>query len=280
MAIKTCGDGSDVFTDINTKEIMNTSRLVSSFMGLDVQVNKAITGDNAFAHSSGIHQDGLLKSRDAYEIVHPEDVGLEDMELILTARSGRHAVKNSLSKLGFNDFTDEEFEGVFADFLKLADSKKEVYDHDLYVIVENYYEKSEKNNPSKETFSDQFYDIEDLQIISNSTFPSASVKIRRGEDVFKSSAVGSGPVDALYSAIADVTGIQVKLIEYNISSVSRGQEALGKVKIIVEHNGEKYIAKAADTDILKASALAYINAINSIIVAKIAPQPEVTIATV
>lgn len=280
MAIKTRGDVYDVFTDIHTKEIMNTSRLVSSFMGIDVQVNKAITGDNAFAHSSGIHQDGLLKSRDAYEIVHPEDVGLEDMELVLTARSGRHAVKNALSKLGFKDFTVEEFEGIFESFLKLADSKKEVYNHDLYVIVEEYYEKAEKNNPNEQTYADQFYEIEDLQIISNSTFPSASVKVRRGADVFQASAVGSGPIDALYLAIAEVTGINVKLVEYNISSVSRGQEALGKVKIIVEFNSETYMAKAAHTDILKASALAYVNAINSIIVARINPQTASQIATV
>ncbi|MER1958134.1 MAG: 2-isopropylmalate synthase [Solibacillus sp.] len=274
MAMFTRGDVYGGYTNINTKEIMNTSRLVSSFMGLDVQVNKAITGDNAFAHSSGIHQDGLLKSRDAYEIVHPEDVGLDDMELVLTARSGRHAVKNALSKLGFKDFAEEEFEGIFESFLKLADSKKEVYDHDLYVIVENYYEKTELNNPNKESYKDQFYDLEDLQIISNSTFPNASVKIRKGDEIYQASSVGSGPIDALYSAIADVTRIEVKLVEYNISSVSRGKEALGKVKIIIEHEGEKYIAKAADTDILKASAFAYINAINSIIVAQIAPQPK------
>ncbi|WP_431028954.1 2-isopropylmalate synthase [Lysinibacillus sp. LZ02] len=280
MAIQTRGDVYDVFTNINTKEIMNTSRLVSSFMGLDVQVNKAITGDNAFAHSSGIHQDGLLKSRDAYEIVRPEDVGLEDMELVLTARSGRHAVKNSLENLGFNNFTEEEFEGIFEDFLKLADSKKEVYNHDLYVIVESYYEKTDKNNPYKESYADQFYDIEDLQIISNATFPSASVKVRKGNEVYKASAVGSGPVDALYSAIATITDIEVKLVEYNINSVSRGKEAIGKVKIIVEHEGEKYIAKAADTDILKASALAYINAINSVIAAQLSPQSKDKVATV
>lgn len=280
MAMFTRSDVYGGYTNINTKEIMNTSRLVSSFMGLDVQVNKAITGDNAFAHSSGIHQDGLLKARDAYEIVHPEDVGLDDMELVLTARSGRHAVKNALSKLGFKDFAEEEFENIFDAFLQLADSKKEVYDHDLYIIVENYYEKAEKNNPNKQSYANQFYDIEDLQIISNATFPSASVKVRRGEEIFKKSAVGSGPIDALYSAIAEVTNIPVKLIEYNISSVSRGQEALGKVKIIVEHEGEKYIAKAADTDILKASALAYINAINSIIVAQIVPKDITIKATV
>ena len=159
MAIKTRGDVYDVFTNINTKEIMNTSRLVSSFMGLDVQVNKAITGDNAFAHSSGIHQDGLLKSRDAYEIVHPEDVGLEDMELILTARSGRHAVKNALEKLGFDDLSEQEFEGIFDGFLKLADAKKEVYNHDLYVIVENYYDQHASENTPITHYSNSFYQL-------------------------------------------------------------------------------------------------------------------------
>ena len=269
MAIKTRSDVYDVFTNVNTKEIMNTSRLVSSFMGLDVQVNKAITGDNAFAHSSGIHQDGLLKSRDAYEIVHPEDVGLDDMELILTARSGRHAVKNALEKLGFDDLSEQEFEGIFEGFLKLADAKKEVYNHDLYVIVENYYDQHASDNAPTTQYSHSFYSFEDLQVVSNSAFPSASVKISRGADILKASAVGSGPIDALYSAIADVTKIDIKLVEYNISSVSRGKEALGKVKITVEHEGEKYIAKAADTDILRASALAYVNAINSIIAVKI-----------
>jgi len=271
MALKTRSSVYNAETRINTREIMNTSRLVSSFMGLDVQVNKAITGDNAFAHSSGIHQDGLLKSRDAYEIVHPEDVGLDDMELVLTARSGRHAVKNALEKLGFSNLSADEFEGIFEGFLKLADAKKEVYDHDLYVIVESYYEKHDANNANATHYSDQFFDFDDLQVVSNASFPSASVKVRKGGEVFKASAVGSGPIDALYSAIADITNIDVKLVEYNINSVSRGKEALGKVKITIEHEGEKYIAKAADTDILKASALAYINAINSIVVAKLTP---------
>ncbi|MBY0223643.1 2-isopropylmalate synthase [Sporosarcina aquimarina] len=271
MALKTRNAVYNVNTRINTKEIINTSRLVSSFMGLDVQVNKAITGDNAFAHSSGIHQDGLLKSRDAYEIVHPEDVGLDDMELILTARSGRHAVKNALENLGFAQLAPKDFEGIFEGFLALADAKKEVYDHDLYVIVENYYEQHEKANVTN--YSDHFFEYEDLQVVSNSSFPSASVKIRKGGKVFMSSAVGSGPIDALYSAIADITKINVKLVEYDISSVSRGKDALGKVKITIEHEGETYIAKAADTDILKASALAYMNAINSVIVTSIKEAP-------
>ncbi|MGG3449878.1 2-isopropylmalate synthase [Domibacillus aminovorans] len=271
MAINTRSSVYKACTNINTKEIMNTSRLVSSFMGLDVQVNKAITGDNAFAHSSGIHQDGLLKSRDAYEIISPIEVGLDDMELVLTARSGRHAVKNALEKLGFNQLTDTQFEGIFEDFLELADAKKEVYNHDLYVIVENYYAKHDIYNQDMTHYSDNFYELMDLQVISNTNFPSASVKIKKGDQILKSSAVGSGPIDALYSALTEISDLDIKLIEYNISSVSRGKEALGKVKIQVEYRGEKYIAKATDTDIMKASALAYINAINSIVVAKLLP---------
>lgn len=271
MAINTRSSVYNAYTNINTKEIINTSRLVSSLMGLDVQVNKAITGDNAFAHSSGIHQDGLLKSRDAYEIISPTDVGLDDMELVLTARSGRHAVKNALEKLGFNQLTETQFEEIFEDFLKLADVKKEVYNHDLYVIVENYYAKNDAPSEEMTHYSDNFYELIDLQVISNTNFPSASVKIKKGDQILESSAVGSGPIDALYSAITEVCDLDIKLIEYKISSVSRGKEALGKVKVQVEHKGEKYVAKATDTDIMKASAFAYISAVNSIVVETLLP---------
>ncbi|MBY0214542.1 MULTISPECIES: 2-isopropylmalate synthase [Priestia] len=271
MAINTRSSVYNAYTNINTKEIMNTSRLVSSLMGLDVQVNKAITGDNAFAHSSGIHQDGLLKARDAYEIISPIEVGLDDMELVLTARSGRHAVKNALESLGFNEMTNTQFEGIFEAFLALADAKKEVYNHDLYVIVENYYAKNDIHNQDIMHYSHHFYELIDLQVISNTNFPSASVKIKKGDQILKSSAVGSGPIDALYSAITEISDLDIKLIEYNISSVSRGKEALGKVKIQVEYEGEKYIAKATDTDVMKASAFAYINAVNSIVVDTLLP---------
>ncbi|WP_176585836.1 2-isopropylmalate synthase [Priestia megaterium] len=271
MAINTRSSVYNAYTNINTKEIMNTSRLVSSLMGLDVQVNKAITGDNAFAHSSGIHQDGLLKARDAYEIISPIEVGLDDMELVLTARSGRHAVKNALESLGFNEMTNIQFEGIFEAFLALADVKKEVYNHDLYVIVENYYAKNDIHNQDIMHYSNYFYELIDLQVISNTNFPSASVKIKKGDQMLKSSAVGSGPIDALYSAITEISDLDIKLIEYNISSVSRGKEALGKVKIQVEYRGEKYVAKATDTDVMKASAFAYINAINSIMVDTLLP---------
>ncbi|MGX9134095.1 2-isopropylmalate synthase [Rummeliibacillus sp. JY-2-4R] len=271
MALHTRGNYfGDVATKVNPKEIMNTSKLVSSLMGLDVQVNKAITGENAFAHSSGIHQDGLLKSRDAYEIIHPTEVGLDDMELVLTARSGRHAVKNALEKFSFGTITEEQFEEIFADFLNLADAKKEVYDHDLYILVEKYFVRHQMAERI-EHHSDDFYELDDLQVISNTTFPSASIKVKKGGIILNSSTVGTGPIDALYSAMAEIIDMDIKLLEYKISSVSRGKEALGKVKLQVEYNGSKYIAKATDTDVIKASAIAYLNAVNSILVEKLLP---------
>ncbi|HHY64015.1 MAG TPA: 2-isopropylmalate synthase [Clostridiaceae bacterium] len=257
-------------TGIKTTEIKKTSNLVSALMGLDVQVNKAITGDNAFAHSSGIHQDGLLKSRDAYEIIHPEDVGVENMEIILTARSGRHAVKNALAQVGFNDFTNEEFEQVFAKFLELADAKKEVYNHDLYHIVQSTIR---RDNSDDQGIKD-LYELVDMQVIANNNFPSASVKIKKGNDMLMSSSVGNGAVDALYSAIRDATGIELSLLEYKLNSISRGKEALGRVSIKVSHNGKNYTSKAVDTDILKASALAFVNAVNMAVVEEIVSKRE------
>lgn len=271
MALKTRSDVYNAHTDIITEEIMNTSRLVSSLMGLEVQVNKAITGDNAFAHSSGIHQDGLLKSRDAYEIIDPKDIGLEDMELVLTARSGRHAVKDALAGLGFTNFTEQEFEDIFAEFLTLADEQKEVFNHDLYVIVKSYFADSDADNEEVKQFAANFYELVDLQVISNPQFPSASVEIKKGDEVLQSSAVGTGPVDALYTAILEIVDLDINLIEYKISSISRGKEAQGKVKVIVDFNGEKYTANAADTDVIKASAQAYINAVNNIVVENLVP---------
>lgn len=214
---------------------------------------------------------GLIKSRNTYEIIDPVTVGLDDMELILTARSGRHAVKTAFEKLGMNQFSNSEFEEIFVDFLELADAKKEVYNHDLYVMIENYYKKVKGNNQDISHYSINFYELIDLQVISNTKFPSASVELKKADQIIKGTAIGSGPIDALYSAIMNVCDLDMKLIQYDIRSVSRGKEALGKVKIQVEFKGEIYIAKASDTDILKASAYAYINAINSIVVDHLLP---------
>lgn len=170
-----------------------------------------------------------------------------------------------------NPFTNSEFEEIFTDFLELADAKKVVYNHDLYVIIENYYKKKNRNNEDMNHLSSNFYGLIDLQVISNTKFPSASVELKKAGQTIIGSAVGSGPIDALYSAMMDACELDIKLIQYDIRSVSKGKEALGKVKIQVEYKGETYITKASDTDILKASAEAYINAINSIVIDHLVP---------
>lgn len=259
MGVKVRGDYYGAHTDIVTKEIKKTSRLVSNLMGLDVQVNKAITGENAFAHSSGIHQDGLLKSKDVYEIIDPADVGVESMELILTARSGRHAVKDAVSKLGYDHFTEDEFNIIHKKFLDLADKKKEVYYHDLYYILKDFVA-DEETKPSVE-----LYELVNFQVISSDIFPTAIVKIKKGEDVIIQSAIGDGPIDALYTAIKNVTGININLTEYKINSISQGKEALGRASVQLAYEGKTYYSRAVDTDTIKASAVAFLNGINRIL---------------
>ena len=267
MGMKLRSDYYGAYTDVVTKEIYKASRLVSSLTGLDVQVNKAITGDNAFAHSSGIHQDGLLKSRDVYEIICPEDVGVENMEIILTARSGRHAFKNAAEKIGYIFEDDENFEQLFLKFIDLADVKKEVYNHDIYYLIEKYNaEKAATEKPINQSLDCELYELVSFQVVSNDILPTATVKIKRGDALLKDSSVGDGPIDALYSAIKNVVNMDIDLKEYRISSMSRGKEALGRVNIkIANKEGKIYSARAIDTDVIKASALAFINGINAIL---------------
>ena len=253
-------------TNIVLKEIKSTSKLVSNLMGLDIQVNKAITGDNAFAHSSGIHQDGLLKSRDAYEFVRPEEVGVENMELVLTARSGRHAFKDAMSKLVNGTIETEDQEKLFGEFLKLADLKKEIYTHDLYYLVDKYYSQQGMVQEEVSKLSGKLYELVACQVVSNDIFPSASIKISRDGEVFKDSAVGDGPIDALYTAIKNIVNLDIELVEYKISSVSKGKEALGRVHLQLKYNGKVYSSKAVETDIIKASAIAFLNGVNNMII--------------
>jgi 2-isopropylmalate synthase len=267
MGIKVRSDYYNAFTNVDTKEIKRTSNLATALMGLEVQVNKAITGGNAFAHSSGIHQDGLLKARDSYEIINPDDVGVDGMELILTARSGRHAFKNALSNLGYNNFSETEFESIFAMFLELADTKKEVYDADLFYLIEKFnsqYGKELDENGKKITES--IFTLDSAQVISNDIFPSASVKLKKGNEILKTSSVGDGPIDALYTAIKDLVGMNIELKEYKTSSITKGKEALGKVNIRLQYKDKIYSANATDTDIIKASGYAYLNGVNKIII--------------
>lgn len=244
-------------TRINTKELLRTSRLVTHMTGLDVQVNKAITGENAFAHSSGIHQDGLLKDKQVYEIMSPEDVGAESMELILTARSGRHAFKNAVEKMGFDAGNDADFEQLFQKFLALADAKKEVYDHDVFYLVTNHrtIDASDKH----------LFELVSFQVVTNDLYPTATVKLQKGSETMKGSSVGDGPIDALYTVIKTLVGLDVMLKDYKINSLSRGKEAIGRVNIRIEYNGKSYSGRAMDTDIIKASANAFLNGINAVL---------------
>jgi len=256
MALKVKEDLYRCTTGIRTEELMNTSRLLTHLTGLDVQVNKAITGENAFAHSSGIHQDGLLKDKNVYEIMSPEQVGAGAMELILTARSGRHAFRNAISKLGYGDRQPEEVEALFAAFLELADRKKEIYDHDLLFLL------SESSNRNE---SDKLYSLDSFQVITGDLHPTATVQLRKGESVYTGSATGDGPIDALYSVVRQLTGIDISLRHYKINSISRGQEAIGRVSVQIDYEGQTYSGRAMDTDIIRASALALINGINTLL---------------
>lgn len=255
MALKVREGYYHCSTRIHTPELLRTSRLVSHLTGLDVQVNKAITGENAFAHSSGIHQDGLLKDKQVYEIMSPEEVGADSMELILTARSGRHAFKNAVEKLGFDTGDAADFERLFQQFLALADAKKEVYDHDVFYLVANHRAVDDGDK--------QLYELVSFQVVSNDQFPTATVQLRKGADTLTDSAVGDGPIDALYSVMKSLIGLDVQLKDYKINSLSRGKEAVGRVNIRIECEGKTYSGRAMDTDIIKASALAFLNGINA-----------------
>lgn len=257
MALKVRENFYQCHTDIKTQELLRTSRLVSHLTGLDVQVNKAITGENAFAHSSGIHQDGLLKDKQVYEVMSPEEVGADSMELILTARSGRHAFKSTVEKLGFDTGDDADFEQLFQKFLQLADAKKEVYDHDVFYLITNHRTIDDR--------SKHLYELVSFQVITNDLYPTAIVELKKGAESLKGSAVGDGPIDALYSVIRSLAGLDVQLEDYKISSLSRGKEAVGRVNIRIQYEGKIYSGRAMDTDIIKASAIAFLNGINGVL---------------
>ncbi len=253
MAIKTRKDLFNVVTGVNTKEIYRASRLISQVTGMVVQPNKAVVGANAFAHSSGIHQDGMIKYRQTYEIMNPEAVGIEESALLLTARSGRNGLNNRLKHLGFT-LTVKELDEVFDRFKILADKKKYVFDDDLAALL------SEGKSDVPET-----YVLEYLNISSGTgTIPTATVRLKIGEKVFQEAACGDGPVDATTKAVDKITGISPKLEDYSLRSVSSGKDALGEVTVRVDHKGLKMLGRGTSTDIIEASAKAYVTAVNRI----------------
>jgi 2-isopropylmalate synthase len=252
MALRTRGDFYQVGTRIDTTKIYPASRMVSTLTGLAVQRNKAIVGQNAFAHEAGIHQDGVLKYRETYEIMDPATVGIPKNVLVLGKHSGRHAFRDRVQQLGYR-LSDEQLEQAFVRFKALADKKKEVFDEDIEALVDDQLE-----------LSASLWELVGLQVTAGSnTIPTATVTLRdsTGETVTDAS-VGDGPVDAIYSAVQRLTGIQVKLTDYRIRAVTKGKEAQGEVQIELEHSGKTVRGRGRSTDILEASARAYLAAIN------------------
>lgn len=255
MGLRLHPDYYDAYTDIQTKEIYETSRVVSATMGLDVQVNKAITGENAFAHSSGIHQDGLLKSKEVYEIIEPETVGAPPMEIVLTARSGKHAFTYRADKLGYH-MEEKDTDVIYRKFLEMADSKKEVYDSDIITLFQSIPEIKAKSHR-------ELWQLEDFQVRVNTALSTAAVKLKRGDtSVAACESIGKGAVDSLYSAIISAVKMDITLIEYRIHNISRGKEGLGKVTVQIQYQNTIYQGKAIERDVMKASAAALINAVN------------------
>lgn len=266
MALKTRRDVFGLDTNIDTRRIYPVSRMVSHVTGIPVQPNKAIVGKNAFAHSSGIHQDGVLKERTTYEIINPRDVGAPDSEIILSARSGRHGLRHRLNELGYA-LTDETFEKVYERFLKVADKKKTVETRDLEAIVAD----------EAGMFFEKTYHLEQVQIsCGDHNIPTATVRISGPNgQTWCDADHGTGPVDAIYRAINRVIQEPNELIEFSVQAVTEGIDAVGRVTIRIQTdepvNGSKrqvFSGHGADTDIVVASAKAYMFALNRLIAAR------------
>jgi len=263
MAFKTRRDVLRVETGVRTEKLYPTSRVVSQVTGLHVQRNKAIVGQNAFAHESGIHQHGMLTNRETYEVMRPEEVGFTHSALVLGKHSGRHGFKERLVSLGYT-LDEAAVDKLFAEFKLLADKKKEIYDADVEALVVH---------GQLLQLGGRAWELEALSTTSGTgTLPCASIALRSasGERV-QAAEAGDGPVDAVYRAIERVTGISVKLRSYEIASVSTGEDAQGEVTIEVEHPTGVYRGRALSTDIIEGSARAFLDVVNRIAL-KLAPR--------
>ena len=254
MALNTRSDFYGANTRINTKEIMRTSKLLSSITGVSVQPNKAIVGENAFAHESGIHQHGMLAERTTYEIMTPESVGLSTSKMVLGKHSGRHAFEDRLKTLGY-DLNREDLDFAFKEFKSLVDKKKNVYDKDLEAIV------------TKKSISvPQIYSLKDFTI--NSSFESqstATIALKHEEEVKEATSSGDGSVDAAFNAINKILNIDFILEDYSLNSVTEGEDSQGETVVKVCKDGESYTGRGLNTDIIASSIEAYIDAINKMI---------------
>lgn len=265
MTIKTRAKLLNCHTNINTTEIAKTSQLISQICNMPVPANKAIVGSNAFSHSSGIHQDGVLKNKDTYEIITPESVGFNTNNLNLTARSGRHVIKHRLEAMGYKE-DSYNLDTVYAKFLELADMKGQVFDYDLEALL---FFSQIQEEPEQ-------FKIEHLSVLSGgkNVIPTASIKLNMGGTIVTEASTGNGPVDAVYQCIYKMTGYNITLKKYEIKSKGQGKDALGQVDIIVEHQGQVFHGMGLATDIIQSSAQAMIHACNSIYRAKLVAQKK------
>ena len=263
MAVRLHGAELGVHTGVDTTQLARASRLVSAVTGIPVQPNKAIVGANAFAHASGIHQDGVIKAPSTYEIIDPAEVGVGASSLVLTARSGRAALRRRLKKLGYT-LEGEAFDEVYALFLQTADRKKEVYDEDLTSLMQE-----------RGRVAEAFYTLRQVQVSCGYPLtPTATVILRDREGAdHVSSAIGGGPVDAVYKAISDIVGVEGDLSEFSIQSITRGTDALGEVTIrILADDGTLFTGRGSDPDIIVSTARAYLNALNRLLSARSSTQ--------
>ena len=256
MALRTRNDFYGADTKINTKRLVPTSRLVSGITGILVQRNKAIVGRNAFAHEAGIHQDGILKERTTYEIMHPEDVGFEKTDLVLGKHSGRAALADRAKALGFH-LTDQQLNEMFVNFKELADRKKDIYDGDIAALIQQQI-----TGPEQETWS-----LVRFQVVSGADqHPTASVTLQRGEDQITEAVTdGDGPVDAAFLAIEKITGIKLKCRDFQVRSATIGHDAQGEVTVEIESNGRIYHGTGFSTDTVEATIRAVLSVINNIV---------------
>jgi 2-isopropylmalate synthase len=254
MALRTRKDLFCIETGINTEEIFASSSMVTNLTGMIVQPNKAIVGRNAFAHEAGIHQDGVIKEKTTYEIMRPEDVGIKESKLVMGKHSGRHALKKKYQELGF-DLSDAELDKAYTLLKKVADKKKDVYDEDLIVTVRDALR-----------IVPTIYKVKNVQSIAgNQVIATATILLEKEGVLMQDSSTGDGPVDAVLKAVDRITGIEGKLIEYTVHSITHGRDAVGEVFMKVNFGKASFIGKAASTDIVDASARAYVDAVNKLI---------------
>ncbi len=268
MAMKTRHDLMPFTTGINTKLISKASKVVSNATGFPVQFNKAIVGKNAFAHESGIHQDGMLKNRNTYEIMTPESVGVNKTSLVMGKHSGRHAFKDKLNDLGYVGVTDDVIQNAFGKFKILADKKKHVYDEDIAALVDDSLIKE-----------DNVIKLKSLKVFAGTGEPQkAEMTLEVFGEIKKASETGDGPVDAIFKCIKKLYAHEVNLQLYNVHAVTEGTDAQATVSVRIEEKGKTTVGQAADTDTLVASANAYLNALNKLIIKrkKTAPDENLT----